>query len=98
MSAYTIVDIVVHDPERYQEYVSIAPGFVAKHEGRYIVRGGDVAVAEGDWQPERLVVVEFPSLEHAHAFLQDPDYQSVAAIRHAATTSNLIVVDGFDIA
>ena len=43
---------------------------------------------------ERLVVVEFPSTEHAHAFLQDPDYQSVAAMRHAATTSNLIVVEG----
>ena len=98
MSAYIIVDVAVHDPERYQEYISVAPDFVAKHQGRYIVRGGEVAVAEGDWQPERLVVVEFPSLEHAHAFLQDPEYRSVAAIRHASTTSNLIVVDGFDIA
>jgi len=96
MSAYIIVDIAVHDPEKYKEYVSVAPGFVAKHQGKYIVRGGDVAVAEGDWQPERLVVVEFPSLEHAHAFLQDPEYQSVAAIRQAATTSKLIVVGGHE--
>jgi len=96
MSAYIIVDITVHDPEKYKEYVSIAPGFVAKHQGKYIVRGGNVAVAEGDWQPERVVVVEFPSKEHVHAFLQDPEYQSVAAIRHAATTSKMLVVEGHD--
>jgi len=94
MSAYIIVDIAVHDPEQYKEYVSVAPGFVEKHQGKYIVRGGNVTVAEGDWHPERVVVVEFPSKEHAHAFLHDPDYQSVAALRHAATTSNLVVVDG----
>lgn len=94
MSAYIIVDIAVHDPEQYKEYVSVAPGFVEKHQGKYIVRGGNVTVAEGKWHPQRLVVVEFPSTEHVHAFLQDPDYQSVAAMRHAATTSNLIVVEG----
>ena len=94
MSAYIIVDIAVHDPEQYKEYVSVAPGFVEKHQGKYIVRGGTVTVAEGNWHPERLVVVEFPSTEHANAFLQDPDYRSVAAMRHAATTSNLIVVEG----
>ncbi len=94
MSAYIIVDIAIHDPQQYKEYVKLAPGFVEKHQGRYVVRGGEVDVVEGNWHPQRLVVVEFPSTEHAHAFLQDPDYQSVAAMRHAATTSNLIVVEG----
>ena len=98
MSAYIIVDITVHDQEKYKEYVKVAPDFVTKHQGRYIVRGGHAAVAEGDWRPERVVVVQFPSTEHAHAFLQDPDYQSVAAIRHAATTSKMIVVEGHEIA
>jgi len=94
MSAYIIVDIAIHDPQQYKEYVRLAPGFVKKHQGEYIVRGGEVDVVEGNWQPQRLVIVEFPSKGHAHAFLQDPDYQSVAALRHAATTSNLIVVEG----
>ena len=94
MSAYIIADISVHDPKLYKEYASVAPGFVEKHQGRYVVRGGEVDVVEGNWHPQRLVVVEFSSTEHAHAFLQDPDYQSVAAMRHAATTSNLIVVEG----
>jgi len=94
MSAYIIVDITVHDEERYKEYVAVAPGFVEKHQGKYVVRGGETDVVEGDWRPGRLVVVEFPSKEHAQAFLQDPEYQSVAAVRHAATTSNLLVVEG----
>jgi len=94
MSAYIVVDIAVHDREKYQQYVSVAPGFVAKHQGRYIDRGGAVEVAEGNWQPERLVIVEFPSLDHAHAFLQDPEYRAVAAIRQAATTSKMVVVEG----
>ncbi len=94
MSAYIIADISVHDLEQYKEYVALAPGFVEKHQGKYMVRGGETDVVEGNWRPQRLVVVEFPSKEHAHAFLQDPDYQSIAALRHAATTSNLLVVEG----
>jgi uncharacterized protein (DUF1330 family) len=94
MSAYIIVDITVHDLEQYKKYVSLAPNLVEKHQGKYIVRGGETDVVEGNWRPQRLVVVEFPSKEHAHAFLQDPDYQSIAALRHAATSSNLLVVDG----
>jgi uncharacterized protein (DUF1330 family) len=98
MSAYIIVDIDIHDPMQYRNYVSAAPDFVAKHEGRYLVRGGNVTVSEGDWRPERLVIVEFPSRKHAAAFLADPDYQSVAAIRHASTTSKLLIADGVETA
>jgi len=96
VTAYLVVDIRVHDAHRYQEYVSRAPAFVEKHSGQYIVRGGDVEVAEGSWRPERLVVVRFPSKEHAHAFLDDPEYQAVATIRQAATDSKLLVVDGYE--
>ncbi len=94
MSAYIIADITVHDLEQYKEYAGLAPSFVEKHQGKYMVRGGETDVVEGDWRPQRLVIVEFPSKAHAHAFLQDPDYQSIAALRHAATTSNLLVVEG----
>lgn len=94
MSAYIIVDITVQDPGKYRQYVDRAPEFVAKHRGQYIVRGGEVTVAEGAWQPDRLVVVEFPSREHAMAFLEDPDYRSLATVRNQSTISNLVVVDG----
>ena len=95
MSAYIVVDISVHDTEQYQKYVAVAPGYVKKHGGKYLVRGGQVDIAEGDWKPERLVILEFPSMEHANGLLQDPEYQSVAELRRASTTSRLIVADGF---
>lgn len=94
MKAYIVGDITVNDLERYKKYVEKAPHFVAKHEGTYLVRGGDVTVVEGDWSPTRMVVLEFPSKEHALAFAQDPEYQEVAVVRQEATASRLIIVEG----
>jgi len=96
MATYLIADITVHDPERYQDYVRQVPAFIEKHRGSYRVRGGEVQVREGDWQPQRLIVLEFPDREHANAFLADPDYQAVAAIRHAAASTNLVLVEKYD--
>ena len=95
MSAYLVVDITVHDPEMYQEYVRKAPPYIEKHGGIYRVRGGEVETQEGSWSPQRLVVVEFPTTEKAKAFLNDPGYQAVAAIRHQAATTNMVLADGW---
>ena len=94
MSAYMIVDITVHDPEGFKEYAGLVPSFVEKHQGKFVVRGGEVDIVEGNWHPQRLVVIEFPTKEYVNAFLQDPGYQPVAALRHASTTSNVLVVEG----
>ena len=95
MSALLIVDITVHDTERYKEYVELVPSLIEKHDGKYLVRGGNVEVVEGNWQPERLIVLEFPSVASARAFLEDPDYQPVAEIRHAAASTNLVIAEGY---
>ena len=95
MSALLIVDITVHDTERYKEYVELVPSLIEKHDGKYLVRGGNVEVVEGNWQPERLIVLEFPSVASAQAFLEDPDYQPVAEIRHAAASTNLVIAEGY---
>lgn len=94
MTAYLIADISVHDPEQFMEYVRQVPAFVEKHGGHYRVRGGDPECQEGQWQPQRLVIIEFPSRDHAMAFLADPGYQPVAAIRHASASTSLVVADG----
>ena len=73
MSAYLVVDIDVHDPKQYAGYVAEAPSYVEKHGGNYIVRGGNAELVEGEWCPQRFVVVEFPSKAHAQAFLDDTD-------------------------
>jgi uncharacterized protein (DUF1330 family) len=90
-----VADIRVHDPDMYKEYVSKAPPFIEKYEGKYRVRGGEVETQEGTWSPQRLVVVEFPTREKVKAFLADPGYQAVAAIRHQSATTNMVVADGW---
>lgn len=97
MSVYVISDIKVHDWDKYQEYVRKARPIVESYEGRYHIRGGQVTVKVGDWQPNRLVVIEFPSKEHLEKFGASPEYQPIAAIRESASTSiSSIVVEGYD--
>ena len=94
MGAYIISDIRVHDPVQFKRYADQVPTFISKYGGKYVVRGGDTDVREGSWNPERLIVMKFPSIAQAHVFLNDPDYQSLAAIRRESATSNTVLVDG----
>lgn len=94
MTAYLVLDLSVNDFAGLQTYIAEIPAFIAKHSGRYIVRGVEPTTIEGDWTPERLVIIEFPERAKAQAFLDDPDAQDLFAIRHAATTSKLLLADG----
>jgi uncharacterized protein (DUF1330 family) len=94
MSAYLVLDLTIHDFNGFVEYIQQIPSFIEKHLGRYIVRGEVPTVMEGDWAPERMVVIEFPARENAKNFLQDPDARHLFAIRHRTTTSKLVLVDG----
>jgi uncharacterized protein (DUF1330 family) len=94
MPAYIIVDINVHDPVRYEEYKRLAAPTVTAHGGKYIVRGGRVETLEGDWSPTRLVILEFPTVEQAKAWLNSDDYKPIRKIRHETATSQMIVVEG----
>lgn len=94
MNTYLILDLTIHDFDRFREYISKIPAFIEKHSGRYVVRGEQPTVIEGDWRPERVVVIEFPSREQANGFLQDPEAQTLFSLRHQTTTSKLVLVDG----
>ena len=94
MKAYLVLDLAVHDFAGFRPYVAAIPAFIAKHGGRYIVQGVEPTVIEGDWTPERVVVIEFPARVNAEAFLSDPDCQSLFRVRHETTTSQLVLVDG----
>lgn len=94
MPAYVVVDIEVTDPEGYKEYVKIAPATVAQYGGRYLARGGYTEVLEGDWQPKRLVILEFPSVDQAKAWLNSPEYAPARALRHRYARSNMVVIEG----
>ncbi len=94
MNAYLFATVELHDAEGYEAYKATAPALIEKHGGRYIVRGGDNEVVEGTWPAGRVVVLEFPDLASANAFVDDPDYAPIAAIRHATATSHIWIVEG----
>jgi len=94
MKAYLVLDFSVQDFPGFRPYIADIPAFIEKHGGRYIVRGVEPAVMEGDWAPERMVILEFPARENAEAFLEDPDAQALFEIRRKTTCSRLVLVDG----
>jgi uncharacterized protein (DUF1330 family) len=94
MTAYVIFDIDVHDPEGYEEYKKLAPAAVAKYGGKYIVRGGKTETLEGDWIPKRVVVLQFENSEQAKKWIDSEEYREARAMRHKASTAQIIVVEG----
>ncbi|WP_234682749.1 DUF1330 domain-containing protein [Bradyrhizobium monzae] len=94
MKAYLVLDLSVHDFAGFKTYIAEIPAFIARHSGQYIVRGAEPTTIEGDWAPERIVIIEFPERENAQAFLDDPDAQDLFKLRHTTTTSRLLLADG----
>lgn len=94
MPAYVIVDIGVNDPERYEDYKKLAPAAIAAYGGKYLARGGPTEVLEGDWSPNRLVILEFDSLATARQWLNSPEYREARALRHETAATNMVVVEG----
>lgn len=94
MKAHLVFEIDIHDAEHYAGYVADAPAIVERHGGRYLVRGGRVEPLEGNWAPQRFVVIEFPSLSSARAFYESEDYQRILPTRIEATQSRGFIVQG----
>ena len=94
MKAYLVLDLTVHDFGSFREYIEKVPAFIARHGGKYIVQGAEPVPLEGDWRPERMVILEFPARENATAFLTDPEFQGLLGLRHRTTTSKLVLVVG----
>lgn len=94
MSAYVIFDVEIFDPQRYQEFMLKVKPAIENVGGRYLVRGGEHKVLEGDWKPSRLVLLEFPSMEKAEAFYYSDAYQGCKEIRDACSRGHVVVVDG----
>jgi uncharacterized protein (DUF1330 family) len=94
MSAYVIVETDIHDPEQYEKYKAVSPGAVAAGGGRFVVRGGELAVLEGEWNPKRLVVLEFEDLEAVKRWYASPGYQEAKKLREGAADLNMVAVEG----
>ncbi len=97
MAAYVIVDIEITDPARYEEYKALAAPTVGAYDGQYIVRGGAAKTLEGDWEPGRIVVLKFPSVERAKEWWASDAYQAAKALRHQSANTEMILVEGLSV-
>jgi uncharacterized protein (DUF1330 family) len=94
MPAFLISDVTVKNEEAFQNYRDRAAAAIARYGGRYLARVGGIETLEGDWQPRRIIVVEFPDMEKARAWYRSPEYAEALKFRDAALSRNLILVDG----
>jgi len=94
MSAYVIVEMTVTDPVAIEGYRKLAGESVAAAGGRFIVRGGPTEVLDGDWSPQRVVVIAFPDMASARAWRSSPGYRRACEIRDRAATTRMILVEG----
>jgi uncharacterized protein (DUF1330 family) len=94
VSAYIIVQVDVKDPVRYEGYKKLVPATLEKFGGRFLVRGGKTHTLEGDWAPQRFVIVEFPSVDQARAWWASPEYAEARALRWATAESQMIIAEG----
>lgn len=95
MPAYVITDAKIKDPELYKGYTALSPGAIAAAGGKFLARGGQTSVLEGNWSPSRVVVVQFDTVAAAKAFYSSALYTEARAKRAGATEHfNMIVVEG----
>ncbi len=91
---YVIANVDVTDPVQYEEYKKLSSLAMQAHGAEVCVRGGAIEVLEGDWQPNRLVILKFGTREQAHAFYNSTEYSKARAARQNAAHMRMILVDG----
>ncbi|WP_276366088.1 DUF1330 domain-containing protein [Chryseolinea sp. H1M3-3] len=96
MKAYIIVDVTITNPVVYEDYKKLTPASLQPFGGKFIARGGAVETLEGDWDPGRVVIIEFPSKQKAKDWWSSAAYAPAKAIRQSASKSKLILVEGIE--
>ena len=95
MSAYIIVDVTINDAAAYDQYKKLTPASITAYDGKFIARGGKTETLEGDWDPQRIVVLEFPSVERAKEWWASEMYSEAKAIRQRAAFTKMILLEGY---
>jgi uncharacterized protein (DUF1330 family) len=94
VTAYIINDMEITDPHRFEEYKLLSPATVAAYGGKFLARSGEVNALEGDWNPRRLVILEFQDRAQAQAWLNSPEYAPARRLRQLSANSRMVVIDG----
>jgi uncharacterized protein (DUF1330 family) len=93
MPVYVIVEVKIIDPVLYAEVIRLTPPTISAYGGKYLARGGRCETLSGNWQPERLVILEFESSEQVKRWQASPEYSPVKAIRDRAAVVNMVVLE-----
>ncbi|GAB5415000.1 MAG: hypothetical protein Cons2KO_26030 [Congregibacter sp.] len=94
---YVLFDVNIHDMAQYQHDMQRVKPEIEAAGGRYLVRGAPHAVLEGGWDPHRLVIFEFPSVQHVEAFYNSDVYQTdTKALRDDCSSANIVLVEGLE--
>jgi uncharacterized protein (DUF1330 family) len=94
MPVFMVIEITVQDAQMYAEYMERVPATVEKYGGRYVVRGGPVTPFTGDWNPERIIILEFPTAEQMQRWNSSPEYLELAPLRMSSTKTRAIALEG----
>ena len=93
-SAYILANVDVKDPAAYEEYKRLSTLAMKAHGAEVCVRGGKAEVLEGDWKPDRVVLLKFPSVEKAHAFYDSPEYKAAIKARENIAVMRMTLIEG----
>ena len=94
MPGYVLAEIEITNPDGYKEYTTMVPATIRQYGGRFLVRGGNSQVLEGEWPQRRRVIIEFPSFEQARTWFDSPEYEKPPARRHANSNGRLLLLEG----
>jgi uncharacterized protein (DUF1330 family) len=94
MPAFLIANVDIKDVEKFQDYANATPSIIKQFGGKFLVRGGDFEICEGNWNPKRLVLVEFESMQKAKQFYNSPEYQALIDLRQSSAYTEWVFVDG----
>ena len=95
MTVYVINNMTIHDRAKYDTYLRAFMPVFKKYEGRVLAVQDAPQPREGSWPYDRTILLSFPSREALDRWSQSPEYQEIAKHRHAGTTSNVVVLEGF---
>ncbi len=93
-SAYILANVRVTDPTQYEEYKKFSTAAMQAYGADVCVRGGAVEVLEGDWIPDRVVLLKFPSVQAARRFNESPEYGQARQARQGAAVMRMVLIEG----
>ena len=93
MSVFCLIEISIHDTKLYEEYMRVVPDVIKKYNGRYIIRSGSITPVTDDWTPDRIILIEFDSMDQLTRCFTSEEYKKIAPLREKSTKTRSIIIE-----